>query len=89
MSKPVVILSHGDRGFLHADYYVDPTDDEDYWALPDGYKTSAKGTDMDAFKAECKKVWPGVKMAVIEESEFGLRLSHLNNDMNAMGDYDE
>ncbi|MCP4364097.1 MAG: hypothetical protein GY800_02205, partial [Planctomycetes bacterium] len=54
----------------HADYYVDPPDDGDYWGPPDGYKTSAKGADMDAFKEECKKVFPGGDMVEIEDGEY-------------------
>ncbi len=69
MSKPVVILRHDDRGFLHADYYVE-TMYHGCWAPLGEERTSAKGTDMDVFRAECEKAWPGVKMAVIEESEF-------------------
>ncbi|MCP4342090.1 MAG: hypothetical protein GY799_25210 [Desulfobulbaceae bacterium] len=64
MNDPVVILSHDDRGFLHADYYVDPTDDEDTGLR---LKTSAKGTDMSTFRAECEKSWPGAKMVEIDE----------------------
>ncbi len=69
MSEAMVILSYK-GAFLHADYYVDPPDDDEIWNPTDEYKTSAKGESMDSFRTRCEKEWPGVKISVIEESEF-------------------
>jgi hypothetical protein len=64
----LVIISHDQRGFWHADFYRDAADlDMDNLGLaPDGFLTRRKqGEAIAAAKYE----WPGAELRIAEEEE--------------------